>query len=677
MTEEAQKPLSKEAIIGIIIGLTCLIVLILLLSILTYRKKSYKKAVDQPINNDLNDLKKSASDLMYKLDESKKIPEIEGDQRINFISNNVAADSEKKDEIFLSREAPIQVQQLDLPPQYDTLENAKNDDFPSSDSVSNENIVKKAGVEVTDLNQKIDQRHDSILNAGAQIMDSVGFVAVEEDATIPQRVHSYDEQKNDLSDFNIRKNENEKIDQENRNKDRAIYIKDLKQSQNEKREENALLLKEKVVLQESTLTLIPVINDMDGSINLQMKNVNSDSIIIPIEKNKRGALKRVNVNIADYNPKLVESVGLKRVDDLGNSMFHDYASDKVKYKNIDRFLALAVFLKKTKSKNYLDQKNENGDAPIHLAIKNDNELFVQKLIVCGADINFLDRNEESSMHLAVRSENKNLIDILIENKADLERKNKDGDMPLHLAIKSGDYSIAELLIRRGANVLVQNSEGNTALHLLVSVIVENFQKSGPYKDHSRLIYLLLKGKKGILNIKNNDGDTPLHLAVKLQDYSLSMHFVQNGCNIDEKNVDGDTPLHLAVRGNSLTLLKFFIENKCKINEKNNLGETPLDIAKSMKNTLLIQSLIENGALSGQNLRSNDNKNSERSDSSAVSKKKVGKLIRSFDPDKDSQAKEVLENDDVAQAIKALDEVLDDYDKTLKLTDVLDGEKECC
>ena len=59
---------------------------------------------------------------------------------------------------------------------------------------------------------------------------------------------------------------------------------------------------------------------------------------------------------------------------------------------------------------------------------------------------------------------------------------------------------------------------------------------------------LLEEAKLDPNAKNNDGDTPLHLACRNENYIVVKLLVRDErCNPHEKNSEGDTVLHIACR----------------------------------------------------------------------------------------------------------------------------------
>ena len=59
------------------------------------------------------------------------------------------------------------------------------------------------------------------------------------------------------------------------------------------------------------------------------------------------------------------------------------------------------------------------------------------------------------------------------------------------------------------------------------------------------------------NTKNYDGDTPLHLACRNENYTLVQLLVRDeGCNPHEKDSKGDTALHVACR------LRYSLGKRC-------------------------------------------------------------------------------------------------------------------
>ena len=67
-------------------------------------------------------------------------------------------------------------------------------------------------------------------------------------------------------------------------------------------------------------------------------------------------------------------------------------------------------------------------------------------------------------------------------------------------------------------------------------------------DDISTLKLLLEEAKIDPNGKNNDGDTPLHLACESEKFAVVQLLVKDErCNPHEKNSNGDTALHVACR----------------------------------------------------------------------------------------------------------------------------------
>ena len=94
------------------------------------------------------------------------------------------------------------------------------------------------------------------------------------------------------------------------------------------------------------------------------------------------------------------------------------------------------------------------------------------------------------------------------------------------------------------------------------------------------------------DIKNIDGNTPLHLAALSGKEYVSYRLIKLGSNIQKTNNMGDTVLHSAVRGGNLKVVSILLHNNASVFVKNRLGETPLHTAimnpeKDIKTVMLL------------------------------------------------------------------------------------------
>ena len=98
--------------------------------------------------------------------------------------------------------------------------------------------------------------------------------------------------------------------------------------------------------------------------------------------------------------------------------------------------------------------------------------------------------------------------------------------------KKGDFEVVKFMIDNKIvnNLSCVDDTGDSLLHILV----KNNKKSPTARY---LIDQLLNKdtRKGFLNIKNRDGNTPLHIAVSMGDMQLAERFIEVGANKSIKN----------------------------------------------------------------------------------------------------------------------------------------------
>lgn len=142
-----------------------------------------------------------------------------------------------------------------------------------------------------------------------------------------------------------------------------------------------------------------------------------------------------------------------------------------------------------------------------------------------------------------------------------------------------------LFIKKGVNIDHTDVEGNTVLHLLAS---------SPWKNSYLINYLFQKAESKPKSVQNNEGDTPLHLAIAKRNIpalqALTCCAAENKTDaFDVLNKDGNPPLHAAVKLGNKRILKELVisvnawygENSEKtlkiLNTLNKDGFSPLDL----------------------------------------------------------------------------------------------------
>ena len=89
--------------------------------------------------------------------------------------------------------------------------------------------------------------------------------------------------------------------------------------------------------------------------------------------------------------------------------------------------------------------------------------------------------------------------------------------------------------------------------------------------------LLEKGAN--VNINNEFGMTPLHLAVWLRNADVSEILISYGADVNARDMGGFTPLHYAVHQHDAELVRLLLNSGADPTLGNNFGDTPLDFAR--------------------------------------------------------------------------------------------------
>ncbi|XP_022101449.1 arf-GAP with SH3 domain, ANK repeat and PH domain-containing protein 1-like isoform X3 [Acanthaster planci] len=114
-----------------------------------------------------------------------------------------------------------------------------------------------------------------------------------------------------------------------------------------------------------------------------------------------------------------------------------------------------------------------------------------------------------------------------------------------------------------------------------SVMLQDLRQAVVLSDMDQLLRVFAEGVDLAAPVSDTyNNETALHLAIRQQD-DTNLHIVdfliQNLSRMDQCNHNGDTPLHLAARLNKVDCVKILLRGGGKPTAENTIGETSLDI----------------------------------------------------------------------------------------------------
>jgi len=263
--------------------------------------------------------------------------------------------------------------------------------------------------------------------------------------------------------------------------------------------------------------------------------------------------------------------------------------------------------------------------PLHWAALHGYLDIVQELIYAGADVNAQDTIKRTPLFCAASTGKASVIKALIQAHAHLNHQAYARITPLHYAVLCKKLQAVKALAQAGASQSMTNNDGLNASQLATHpAIIEYFNHiplytaalfSAVISAHiKQVIFLLNKGAPPLetdthgnstihkairtsaqeptpsdkiarlliqsigpqaINVKNNKGHTPLHVAALLSNVWMTLYLLRHGANPNETDMYGNTPLHYA---SSIKIRDSLLRHRADPTIINREGQNPIAYA---------------------------------------------------------------------------------------------------
>jgi ankyrin repeat protein len=194
------------------------------------------------------------------------------------------------------------------------------------------------------------------------------------------------------------------------------------------------------------------------------------------------------------------------------------------------------------------KQNSYGHTVLHLSLYFNIKDMVNYLINNKELINMIDINGYSCLHYALFYKRSILEEIQIKYPHLLYKLDKDNNTILHHSIKLQEYNLIDYMIQNNPSKVndlfkQQNVKGNNCLHFAII-----------YKLKTQYLNYILENNLDLHNSQNNNGDTFLHLILKTQSidlFNVILDYKKYHNILNIKNNDGLTPIDLGFSNEDL------------------------------------------------------------------------------------------------------------------------------
>ena len=176
-----------------------------------------------------------------------------------------------------------------------------------------------------------------------------------------------------------------------------------------------------------------------------------------------------------------------------------------------------------------------------------------------------DRALNQKFHVAALTGNlSTLQELVTKARLPIDCRDKENSTALLLSCARGHYSCAEYLLSNGADPNARRITGASPLYFATSA------------HHTRIVELLLKKYKAIVDLSTFDGSTPLHVACEQGFTDVVQLLIDHQANVNAKMNDGTTALMLACQNGRESVVEILVSTgRCDIKLQRLDGVTAL------------------------------------------------------------------------------------------------------
>ena len=210
----------------------------------------------------------------------------------------------------------------------------------------------------------------------------------------------------------------------------------------------------------------------------------------------------------------------------------------------------------------MDSRNNLGQTPLHISLRNKNYKISKYLIENGANVNLSDNNLDTCLHLAIKYGNIDIVKLLIKFRANPFLLNKNKETVLDLAIRLNNQECINLLNGISLKNETRSSQENT--NIASNDTNDNLKNNNDNNKNN-----IMNGNDNVQKYKNNIFDNRKKIINQkksnIEPFHKKLYYINNINNntlIPRNNINMNT-LNTDINDLSIRNNIFLSNNKTK------------------------------------------------------------------------------------------------------------------
>ncbi|CAL4061279.1 unnamed protein product, partial [Meganyctiphanes norvegica] len=268
--------------------------------------------------------------------------------------------------------------------------------------------------------------------------------------------------------------------------------------------------------------------------------------------------------------RVMENANLNMQDNVGKSALY-CACEKGQLKTI-------IWLLKHEAN--IELADKKGYTPIIAAARGGHKKCLETLHTKGANIMHISKTNKNILHYAAENKSEACLEYCINieelrKSENINKKDKFRNTPIMYALQKEAEKCVLMLLDAGASKVmgISAAKGESPLHLAA--------KQGFFS----VCRTLLEDSDLRIDQRNHDGNTALHFAAKFGSAGLCKLLLDKKASYDIRNKNGEIPLHVAAKHNQISSLRCLsAAHRQMLRHRDNNGNTALHIVAASGKT---------------------------------------------------------------------------------------------